>query len=100
MTKQQRRSSMNRSFWQDIAVQKGLQGNDLRVIAFCFRKDRMQKDIQIALGMKKQNVSNICRKLEKANILSVEHQAGVKFYRVNEDWKNDIIPGQQSFVMK
>ena len=88
----------NQNLLSDLASFKELQGNDLRVIMFCYKKDVMQKNIQEALGMKKTNCSTIVNKLTKLGILE-KTTIGVyqtNFYRVNEYWTLDQIPGQMN----
>ena len=86
----------NQNLLSDIASFKGLQGNDLRVIMFCYKRDVMQKDIQEGLGMKKTNCSTIVNKLTKLGILERASMYNTNFYRVNESWTSDQIPGQMN----
>lgn len=84
----------NNNLFQDLATMKELQGNDLRVIMFCYKRDVMQKDIQAGLGMKKTNCSTIVNKLVKLSILERTNMYNTNFYRVNECWTPNHIPGQ------
>lgn len=84
----------NQFFWQDVASCSELKGNDLRVIMFCYKHDRMQKDMLHGLGIKKSNASTICTKLVRMGLLNLENQYGVNFYRTNTAWTNNQVPGQ------
>lgn len=84
----------NNNLLSDLASFKELQGNDLRVIMLCYKRDIMQKDIQEGLGMKKTNCSTIVNKLTKLGILKRINMYNTNFYRVNECWTSDQIPGQ------
>lgn len=86
----------NEKLFSDLASFKELQGNDLRVIMFCYKRDVMQKDIQEGLGMKKTNCSTIVNKLIKLGILERTNMYNTNFYRVNECWTSDQIPGQMN----
>lgn len=84
----------NEKLFTELASFKELQGNDLRVIMFCYKRDVMQKDIQEGLGMKKTNCSTIVNKLTRLRILTRVNMYNTNFYRVNECWTTDQIPGQ------
>ena len=86
----------NNNLFAELASLKELQGNDLRVIMFCYKRDRMQKDIQEGLSMKKTNCSTIVNKLTRLGILERTNMYNTNFYRVNQRWTSDQIPGQMN----
>lgn len=86
----------NNNLFAELASLKELQGNDLRVIMFCYKRDRMQKDIQEGLSMQKTNCSTIVNKLTRLGILERTNIYNTNFYRVNESWTSDQVPGQMN----
>lgn len=87
------------TLFENIATCRELNGNDVRVLLYCYKHDRMQTDIRQALNMKKQNASAHCIKLAKLGLLEVTEAAGSKFYRVNESWDPDVLTEQNPTVI-
>lgn len=85
---------MNKNLFEELAACNELQGNDLRVIMFCYKRFRTQKHIQEWLKMKKTNCSTTVNKLIKIGILERTTIDNTNYYRVNENWIPAEIPGQ------
>jgi DNA-binding Lrp family transcriptional regulator len=83
----------NKNFWGIVAMNKELDGIDLRIVMLCYDSPKNQKVLCELLNTKKPNISNHVNKLVSIELLTREN-IGIYNYKTNTKWSNKQIFGQ------
>lgn len=85
----------NKNFWSKVALNKELDGIDLRIILLCYDGSRTQKELCGLLDTKKPNISQHVNKLVSIDLL-LRESVGIYHYKTNLDWSANQIVGQMT----
>lgn len=79
---------------EQVALNKQLTGNMLRIIYLCATKERNQTELSRLLQTNISNISAAVKVLTRMQLLHKNKIDGVVLYSVNWDWDNNTDPNQ------